>query len=156
MKIIFLDIDGVMNNSHRGYIIKHKNFKPEGFDPIAVAYLKQLIEETDSKIVICSSWRICIGTNIEWWNGLFAAYGIYKLNTEYVWGLTPNLFGMRGEEVASYIKMQNEDLTWDSIEKYVILDDSTDYYDNQPLIRVNNVYGLNRDNIEAAKLILNG
>ena len=53
MKIIFLDIDGVLNcektfQRHRGAI---------GIDPYLVAIFNRIIFATDAKIVLSSSWR---------------------------------------------------------------------------------------------------
>ena len=62
MNIIFLDIDGVLN-SHRKLIeVYKKTHKPHSgynypFDEICLNNLKELVEKTNSKIVITSSWR---------------------------------------------------------------------------------------------------
>ena len=53
MKLIFLDIDGVLNcqNSRTkcmGFI---------GIDDDKVKRLKQIVEATDAKIILCSSWK---------------------------------------------------------------------------------------------------
>lgn len=53
MKIIFLDIDGVLNT--------HKSIGRFGFDfidHILVALVARIIEETRAKIVLSSTWRI--------------------------------------------------------------------------------------------------
>lgn len=67
MKIIFLDIDGVLNsNRYEDFLLSHNEcpFDENGaiFDPICVEALKRLILTTKAKIVISSSWkdnRIC-------------------------------------------------------------------------------------------------
>lgn len=48
LKIIFLDVDGVIN-TNRNHFTK--------LDEIALEYLKIIIESTGAKIVISSSWR---------------------------------------------------------------------------------------------------
>lgn len=54
MKIIFLDIDGVLNvNLGKGYTDKYGDL----FHPILVENLKLLIEKTDAKIVVSSTWK---------------------------------------------------------------------------------------------------
>lgn len=53
MKVIFLDVDGVLNTP--------KLLKKFGFDfidPILVALVARIVRETDSKIVLSSSWRV--------------------------------------------------------------------------------------------------
>ena len=61
MKVIFLDIDGVLNTSEI-FIEQSKNYKQKGIynveiDEFRVEYLKQIIEKTNAKIVLSSSWR---------------------------------------------------------------------------------------------------
>lgn len=61
MKVIFLDIDGVLNTSETFIRRKNKYFKTGIYDLeidlFRVEYLKQIIDETDAKIVLSSSWR---------------------------------------------------------------------------------------------------
>jgi hypothetical protein len=52
-KIIFLDIDGVLNNSK--WLKENKN---NPIDPAAVNRINVIMQKTDAKIVISSSWRI--------------------------------------------------------------------------------------------------
>jgi hypothetical protein len=62
MKVIFLDIDGVLN-CEQGYIdrsceyIDGPGFKYQKFYPPSKELLNKLIEESGAKIVISSSWR---------------------------------------------------------------------------------------------------
>lgn len=56
--IIFLDIDGVLNN-HR-FLSHNQNLKPElqrNIDGKKVVLLKEIIAQTGAKIVLSSSWR---------------------------------------------------------------------------------------------------
>lgn len=61
-KIIFLDIDGVLNTEYYQDVLQYKG-KPWQdeygalFDPKAVAGLKRIIEATGAEIVIESSWK---------------------------------------------------------------------------------------------------
>ena len=59
MKVIFLDIDGVLNSRETLKRLKdfrkNPNYLP--IDDFRVPYLKAIIEETNSKIVLISSWR---------------------------------------------------------------------------------------------------
>jgi hypothetical protein len=53
MKIIFLDIDGVLNT--------HKSIGRFGFDfidHILVALVARIVQETQAKVVLSSTWRI--------------------------------------------------------------------------------------------------
>lgn len=59
-KVVFLDIDGVLNNwAHLG-AIEHgtRGIWTNHFDPACVARLNQITRRTGAKIVLSSSWRM--------------------------------------------------------------------------------------------------
>lgn len=126
-KIIFLDIDGVLNVIEQGYDdygpIFHKHFEEN---------LKWIIENTGSKIVISSSWR---------------TDGIEKLRNMWIdrnlsgdiIDITPQCYELvdsgkfefydevkRGHEIQDWI-----DRNQDYIETYCIIDDDNDFLENQ-------------------------
>ncbi|MBQ1668773.1 MAG: hypothetical protein II063_12445 [Prevotella sp.] len=114
-KIIFLDIDGVLN-TQLWYTQMDRNTTIDkygyAFDPNAVANLKRIVEETGADIVISSSWK-CMGlTQMEdMWNDRNLPGRIV--------GITPNsvsdelllhadidsmeLFHIRGEEIKEWL-----------------------------------------------------
>lgn len=55
-KIIFLDIDGVLN-SRQWYMCENGKIGKGNIDPENVRVLKELVEETGAEIVLASSWR---------------------------------------------------------------------------------------------------
>ena len=157
MKIIFLDIDGVLNVISQGHdeygAIFHQHF---------IDNLKTIIDETEAKIVISSSWRksglveminlwkhrnlpgeiidttcslyIQSGGGIQFWNN--------KLNEH----PTPKIGGYsipRGCEIEYWLKdkgfyhcfdngtKQKEICEKSGIESYVIIDDDSDMLYNQ-------------------------
>ncbi|MFA6199307.1 MAG: HAD domain-containing protein [Bacteroidales bacterium] len=63
MKLILLDIDGVLNHhdAYKAGFCKYTNLDDgshyQTFDPTSKALLNKLIEEFDAKIVISSTWR---------------------------------------------------------------------------------------------------
>ncbi len=62
-KILFLDIDGVLNTKF--WYRKMDDDTPRDkwgyvFDPMSVANLKRIVDETGAEIVISSSWK-CVG-----------------------------------------------------------------------------------------------
>jgi len=62
MKVIFLDIDGVLN-SEAYFIARGKNFSllPKfsyDLDPIAVERLNKIMDSTNAEIVLSSTWRL--------------------------------------------------------------------------------------------------
>ena len=61
MKVVFLDIDGVLNTS-KTFERLYNSFKNTGqkeleIDCFRLEYLKKIIEETNAKIVLSSTWR---------------------------------------------------------------------------------------------------
>ena len=55
MKIIFLDIDGVLNS--KAYDSKRDWNKQTNIDETRLPLIKQIVEATDAKIVLTSTWR---------------------------------------------------------------------------------------------------
>lgn len=60
MKVIFLDIDGVLNSD--AYMKKQLDNSSEGIkseiDPATLILLKKAVDTTGAKIILSSSWRI--------------------------------------------------------------------------------------------------
>ncbi len=131
-KLIFLDIDGVLN-SELFYKIRSENelFLLEGYplceiDPSAIEKINQIIRQTNAKVVISSSWRI--GRSIDFFQELFNKKGFIGK----IIGLTPYLSFKqnnetvpRGCEIDAYLSANytyNEKMKI----KYVIIDDDVD------------------------------
>lgn len=55
MKVLFLDIDGVLNDGTRSTLAESSSF-----NPASVAQLNRVIEVTGCKLVLSSSWRYVI------------------------------------------------------------------------------------------------
>ena len=119
MKVIFLDVDGVLNSDD--YFDKIENMNIEGIendiDVEKIKLLRMAIEETDAKVVLSSSWRYT--RKAQSLKELLLRYGIYVNST-------PFLNHERGKEIKEWIK-NNRD-----IEDFVILDDEIfDSYDEE-------------------------
>ena len=59
-KVIFLDIDGVLNRHHWRYGTREKS--PMGFVGVGqkhINILKQIVEETGAYVVLSSDWKMC-------------------------------------------------------------------------------------------------
>ena len=142
MKIIFLDIDGVLNSEkwHKERFDKKlypnlENYPLCEFDPLTIEQLNLLTDKTNAKIVISSTWRM--GRTIDELKKLFEEVGI---KGEII-GVTPHLtfsdgHGVdRGNEIKRWIDL-NCIRWWDkmlsqkekdiTLESYVILDDDPD------------------------------
>jgi hypothetical protein len=133
MKIIFLDIDGVIN-----VISKKRDEFGQLFHPPFVENLKKIIDETGAKIVISSSWRKdgldrmkemwkfrnLPGEVIDTTPSIYTGSIVYW-NNHLKKHPTPRRYSYsipRGCEIAFWLE-RNSEL---QIENYVILDDDTD------------------------------
>ena len=61
IKVIFLDIDGVLNSTRsavafHGYPMNVEKPHMERFDHVAVALIKKICDDTGAKIVLSSGW----------------------------------------------------------------------------------------------------
>lgn len=133
MKLIFLDIDGVMNSfeTHADPNMPHEAWNPElmarlglslNIYPIFVERINKITEETGARIVISSSWRI--GYLAEW-----ADVVIYLHNCGlkgFIVGRTPwknmeDCFATRGEEINGWFEQHPNE----KIESFIVIDDNT-------------------------------
>lgn len=113
MKIIFLDIDGVLN-----VYCESRDEYGCSFHQEFVDNLKTIIDQTNAKIVISSTWRHS-GLEIiqEMWN--------HRNLPGDVISITPDLrYEKRGYEIEKW-------LDTNSVVNFVILDDDTDFLDSQ-------------------------
>ena len=137
-KVIFLDIDGVLNTGW-WYTQMDRNTPKDkygyAFDPNAVANLKKILDESGAEIVISSSWK---------------SFGLSEL--EEMWqdrrlpgkliGITPNsvsdemllnadldhmeLFSIRGMEIKEWLAKHGKHVT-----HYAIIDDMDNFLPEQ-------------------------
>lgn len=56
-KILFLDIDGVLNSEYYYNTSSDLSNSQSKFDPVAIELIKKLIKEFSLKIVVSSTWR---------------------------------------------------------------------------------------------------
>lgn len=117
MKVIFLDIDGVLNTESYREDSKVDYFE-EPISEVHMSWLEHLVKETDAKIVLSSTWReywdcgdIQSDRFGEYINNLFEKYGLK------IFDKTPELKD-RDREINEWLKLHHE-----QIENYVILDD---------------------------------
>lgn len=143
MKVLFLDIDGVINTvgAELGFrecyglekedkFISMKNLRArraEIFDPACLYYLRQIIEETGCKIVVSSTWRN--GETVEsmksWFDCPVIKEAIISKTPSYSSLSNPELkdrrgYVQRGEEIKWWIDNHPEVTAW------AILDDDSD------------------------------
>ncbi|WP_275372587.1 HAD domain-containing protein [Clostridium tertium] len=120
MKLIFLDIDGVLNTERFCKIqVKQKlaDFYTArfNFDPICMKNLKKLVDITNAYIIISSSWRI--NEDSEDYMHLIANMKLYKIYDRVI-SSTPIINGgTRADEILSWLQGT------EGISSYVIIDD---------------------------------
>jgi hypothetical protein len=138
MKILFLDIDGVLNSarSFTGIGKSYPTEKPEdaNLDPVAVGLLKAICREGDFKIFIHSSWW-GLRCNKNYATAMFAKHG---------W-LTPGIIG--GSSDGDRKTRIDTALAKYKPENYIILDDCDlrEYFGSHAIV-VNPMNGLSMDN----------
>lgn len=170
MKVIFLDIDGVLN-SELFYRDKHnttkkpkrastksrEDYQLDNLDPNCISYLNDLIDKTGAKIVISSTWRM--GNELDYLTDLLAKRGFKGEVIDY----TPILShkGMvRGNEIHSWIEDNCEKLCGSRLSadfrEYVIFDDDSDmlYWQRNNFIHVDRWCGLTPNHCYKAQFIL--
>lgn len=122
MKIIFLDIDGVLNSAtfmkkRQQYKGIHKTpfqFHLEQIDVDAVDLLNQIVKTTNAKVVISSTWRIIF--SLDELKSLLKTKGFQGEIID----RTPRMPGsFRGEEISEWLKKSH-------VEDFIILDDDAD------------------------------
>lgn len=134
MKVLFLDIDGVLN-SYRSIAAGYQLYNCSslmrklqlgtvthaGFDPTAVQLLHKAQEDIGFKVVISSTWRFTFTLN-----HFYKIFDWYGWNTrDIIIGVTPSTNTIRGDEVKLWLDSHPE------YKEYVILDDSTDFLEEQ-------------------------
>lgn len=148
MNIIFLDIDGVLNNQQDDTEYQKCATGRHLYSPSRVSKLNQLIQEVSAKVVVTSVWRL--GETIESMQAILADIGVVCE----VIGITEshnNGFVFRGNEIYKWIKDNTKLLGVDRYYKfksYVILDDDSDmlYWQKDNFVHVDGEIGLtNRD-----------
>lgn len=120
VKVIFLDIDGVLNHEkHYEWLMTTDEPTPlqrvypySEFNPTSCRYLCDIINETGAKIVVSSSWRLDGEARL---NSLFKHFGIPR-----IYDVTPCLNTARGIEIGAWLAAHPE------VTNYVILDDDED------------------------------
>lgn len=122
MKVIFLDIDGVMN--HRQHFKRSDKHILQEFCPRSVENLREIVRVCNAKIVVSSTWRKFFRTTKRLRKELFCHYGL----EQHVIGLTPVIEDAeRGKEIEWYMNYYHI-----PCKNMVILDDDDDMCDLMP------------------------
>lgn len=150
MKLIFLDIDGVLN-SHDWYERRpSRGDRPiDEIDPDAAARVQRLCDETGAQIVVSSTWRLLYKLP-----RLREVLGAKGLRAPLI-GVTPRLpQDERGAEIQLWLDKVPALRGW-TVESMVILDDDFDMLHLHPwLVRTPFETGFTDAHILDAKCVL--
>jgi len=136
MKVIFLDIDGVLNCK----CTPNPRKFPFMVDPTLLKRLNRLLDMTGAQIVLSSNWRYDPA-------GIFSAryYGVRFIDS------TPDLPGRsRGEAIAEWLRSHP------TVERFIVIDDEDDGLDSLPLFQPSRRTGISEEMVAVAADYLNG
>lgn len=154
MKVIFLDIDGVLNSEE--FL---KNNENEMIDRNNVNILKSIINKTEAVIVMSSGWRLWFDDNMMPRDGESQClYDVLSDADIKLYGKTPDFSTeeIRAKKTFSHVKAK-EIIAWlsehEEANKYVVLDDLDLKNEeiNSHLVRTNAQVGITE---EDAKLVI--
>jgi len=157
VKVIFLDIDGVLNNElylkeqYKTFSAKEMEKHPSNYiSNDNIIQLNSLCDRTDASIVISSSWRKMLSLD-EIKTALLEKGFAYQ---DRIIGITPELGSStrvidRGSEIKEWLKTN-------AVDKFVIIDDGDDMGNLfSYLIKTDYIFGLQEKHVFAALFILN-
>ena len=157
MRVVFLDIDGVLNNDP--WIAgQDRDRWYEGIQPDKghlqmcrenVAFLGEILALTGAKVVVSSAWRLH-HTKEQ----IGAALRVHGVDADIV-GATPSITARPGFYGASPVQRGEEVIDWladhPEVKGYVVLDDRTDFDGIEDhLVNTSSFTGLTCDDIDRA------
>lgn len=144
MKVLFLDIDGVLNSHRTVYAFGGfaHGLSPEAvamFDHVALALVRNLCRTSGAGVVLSSSWR-----KLHPWAQIGTALGLPIIDA------TPSLGTIRGAEIDAWLQLHPE------VTHYAIVDDDSDMLPKQSahFVQTNARDGLTMTNFEELCAIL--
>jgi hypothetical protein len=125
MKVIFLDIDGVLNTT--------ETHNPRGFPYVVEQHLverfNRLVDQTGAAVVLISTWRLDP-------IGLLAARHFGVTITD----CTPDTPDQpRADEITSWLRDHPE------VTRFAVVDDTQDGFENLPFFQTDRTRGLTQD-----------
>lgn len=168
-KIIFLDLDGVLNTANYYDRLQHEHLPTEDifgtlFDPNAVEQLSHIIDSTNAKIVISSSWRYSgIASMRAMWKERHLPGNLYDITSLFVaddyirahmddqsFDFYEAMTSAREMEISAWLQEHPE------VTNYVILDDLDSLRQHEAhLVKINPKTGITNDDAEQVITILN-
>ena len=152
MKVIFLDIDGVLNTAgspeNGGELIDHKK----------VEALSGLVEKTGAAVVLSSGWKLMFDSEMRPLTGeatlLFDAFLKFGVS---IYGKTPDLSTQEIRKTHAFSKVKAKEIkAWLSargdIDGFIVIDDLdlNDEFINSRRVCVDGAFGLSDEDIRLA------
>ena len=151
MKIIFLDIDGVLNTDKwEAYMLSQRLPLEDEFgiffDKEAINNLAKILTITKAKIVIHSTWKL--GKPLEWLQLLWNKRRL----PGHIFDITPDIppYYNKDDEITEWLVNHSE------VNDYVILDDEAEFSLslNKHFVQINSTLGITKENVIAAIILL--
>lgn len=134
MKVLFLDIDGVCNSAEYA----ERRYKATGkggllgIDPILASKVRRIIKETGCEVVLSSTWRLYDNARHQVRREVCGFIDV----TRNLQAGEKNGVVKRGVEVQEWLDRHPE------VEQHAILDDDSDFLENQWLFQTTFKHGI--------------
>lgn len=143
MKVLFLDIDGVLNSRRSQMAFgayPHDFSNMQQFDLVAVGLIRRLCRVTDCSVVLSSDWRYYTTAHL--------AANALDLP---IMDVTPQLNGTRGLEINAWLSAHPE------VTRFAIVDDISQFMDSQRpfFVQTDDAFGLTLRDYSDLLAILN-
>ncbi len=157
MKVIFLDVDGVVNST------SFENEHPEQYvDPVRMSLLKRLILESGAELVLSSGWKIWFDENMQpTEKDAKRLADLFLENDIHVKMKTPDFSTEEIRKTRKYSLVKGQEiLAWlhdnPQVTDYVILDDRllTEEAIIEKQVHIDSYVGLTEDDVKKALHIL--
>lgn len=144
MKILFLDFDGVITTPESRWKI----------DESKVKLVNRIVSETGAKIVVSSSWKVgyrIVDNFKEEINRRYPNAEWIKPLVDNIYGITDSMGSWRGDEIHRWLEDKD-------VESYVIIDDDSDFRDDQlfNFVQTDTYEGITEREVKLCINILNG
>ena len=158
MKVIFLDVDGVLNSEE--FL---KNNPDQLIDKNKVSILKNIIDKTGAVLVMTSTWKLWFDDNMMPRGGYSKRfYDIFSLFDIKLFGKTPDFSTeeIKMTKTFSHVKSK-EIIQWlnsnKNVEQYIVIDDLDlrDEEINKHLVRTDGSIGITEEDAKRVIKMIN-
>jgi len=145
MKVLFLDIDGVLNSA----FVLDEQRRGDAIDRGMVERINQIVDATGCKIVISSTWRIL--HPLGQLTALLRQHGLRDVVIDKTPRLDATYFN-RGDEILMWLHSRPD------VDSFIAIDDSAGEFDKIPdrLVATTWKHGLQDEHVVKAIELLNG